>query len=180
MALQSHQSDVGERLKSHIRDIPDFPEPGILFRDITTLLADPDLFRLSINAMMRPWSQADKIVVIESRGFIFGAPIAYALHAGVVPVRKPGKLPGSTITQAYELEYGKNALEIHDDAIAPGEQVIIVDDLLATGGTVAATIELVRRLGGEILGVSVLAELVDLHGRERLSGVPVHSLVQYP
>jgi len=175
------EQDLNAFLKSHIRDIPDFPEPGIMFRDITTLLADAAVFRTTIDAMIEPYRDArvDKVIVIESRGFIFGTPIAYLLDAGVVPVRKPGKLPAETWSEEYALEYGTNTLEIHQDAIQPGERVIIVDDLLATGGTVEATIRLVQRFGGEIAGISVLAELLALHGRDRLGDHPVHSLVTY-
>ncbi|MGC4106701.1 MAG: adenine phosphoribosyltransferase [Thermomicrobiales bacterium] len=170
----------GERLKQSIRDIPDFPEPGIMFRDISTLLASPELFRQTVDAMAAPFSEIDKVVVIESRGFILGTPIAYAIGAGVVPVRKPGRLPAETLSESYTLEYGSNSLEIHRDAIAPGERILIVDDLLATGGTVNATVKLVERLQGEIIGVSVLAELSALHGRDTLPpGVAVHSLVVY-
>lgn len=174
-------TDLNSLFKEHIRDIPDFPEPGIMFRDITTLLANPEMFRLAIDELLRPYSgeRIDKVVVIESRGFIFGTPMAYQLGAGVVPVRKPGKLPGDTWTEEYSLEYGTNTLEIHKDAILDHERVIIVDDLLATGGTVEATIRLVERFGGEIAGISVLAELLDLKGRDRLGSYPVHSLVRY-
>lgn len=181
MSQHDQQTDLSTLLKEHIRDIPDFPEPGIMFRDITTLLADAKMFRLAIDEMIRPYreSRVDKVVVIESRGFIFGTPIAYVLDAGVVPVRKPGKLPAATYAEEYALEYGTNTLEIHQDAIHDHERVIIVDDLLATGGTVEATIKLVERFGGEIAGISVLAELVDLRGRERLGTYPVHSLVTY-
>lgn len=168
-------------LKANIRDVPDFPETGIMFRDITTLLANPELFRLTIEEMARPFrdERIDKVVVIESRGFIFGTPIAYLLGAGVVPVRKPGKLPAATFAEEYSLEYGMDSLEIHQDAIHDHERVLIVDDLLATGGTVEATIRLVKRFGGEIAGVSVLAELVALNGRSLISDQHVHSLVRY-
>jgi adenine phosphoribosyltransferase len=173
--------DLETLLKSHIRDIPDFPETGIMFRDITTLLADAELFRLTIEEMARPFrgERIDKIIVIESRGFIFGTPIAYMLNAGVVPVRKPGKLPAATFAEEYSLEYGVNTLEIHQDAIHDHERVLIVDDLLATGGTVDATIRLAKRFGGEIAGVSVLAELVALKGRDLIGDHKVHSLVRY-
>lgn len=175
-------SELNTLLKQYIRDVPDFPIPGIMFRDITTLLANPEGFRAAIDGLLAPYRdvQIDKVVVIESRGFIFGTPMAYALNAGVVPVRKPGKLPADTLTEEYDLEYGTNSLQIHTDAIERGERVIIVDDLLATGGTVDATIRLVNDLGGEIIGISFLAELTDLHGRERVKDVPVYSLVQYP
>lgn len=174
-------TDLNTHLKQYIRDVPDFPIPGIMFRDITTLLADPTAFHDTINGLLAPYTgeQIDKVVVIESRGFIFGTPMAYELDAGVVPVRKPGKLPAETLTEEYDLEYGKNTLQIHTDAISKGERVIIVDDLLATGGTAEATIRLVEKLGGQIIGLSVLAELLELHGRDRVQGYPVHSLVQY-
>ncbi|MCA9833006.1 MAG: adenine phosphoribosyltransferase [Thermomicrobiales bacterium] len=175
-------TDLNRHLKQFIRDVPDFPIPGIMFRDITTLLASPEGFRAAIDGLLSPYTgeQIDKVVVIESRGFIFGTPMAYALNAGVVPVRKPGKLPANTLTEEYDLEYGTNSLQIHTDAIEPGERIIIVDDLLATGGTVDATIRLVRDLGGVIVGISVLAELTDLNGRDRIPGYTIHSLVQYP
>ncbi len=170
---------IGTRLKALVRDIPDFPHQGIMFRDITTLLADGAAFRETIDGMADGYEDIDKVVIIESRGFILGTPIAYVLGAGVVPVRKPGRLPAPTYEQAYSLEYGANALEIHQDAIDPGEHVLIVDDLLATGGTVAATIKLVEQLGGEIAGVSVLAELSDLHGRDAVGDYPIASLIVY-
>lgn len=174
-------TDLNTHLKQFIRDIPDFPIEGIMFRDITTLLAHADAFRDAIDGLLAPYKgeQIDKVVVIESRGFIFGTPMAYQLGAGVVPVRKPGKLPSETLTEEYALEYGTNTLQIHTDAISKGERVIIVDDLLATGGTVEATIRLVEDLGGEIVGISFLAELMDLNGRERVRNYPYHSLVQY-
>lgn len=182
-AISASPADIaafGERLKHSIRDIPDFPEPGIMFRDISTLLADPALFRQTIDAMALPYRDIDKVVIIESRGFILGTPIAYAIGAGVVPVRKPGRLPAATYAEDYTLEYGTNALEIHQDAIEPGERILIVDDLLATGGTVNATVRLVERLQGEIVGVSVLAELSALKGRDTVpAGITVHSLVVY-
>ena len=173
------ESAISEQLKRHIRDVPDFPQPGILFRDITTLLADGALFQQTIDAMAAPFSDIDKVVIIESRGFILGTPIAYALGAGVVPVRKLGRLPWKTFAEEYALEYGTNTLEVHQDAIAEGERVLIVDDLLATGGTVEATCKLVRRMGGEIAGISVLAELTFLNGRSKTNGIDVHSLVTY-
>lgn len=175
-------TDLNAHLKQFIRDVPNFPIDGIMFRDITTLLAEPKAFHATIDGLLAPFrdQQVDKVVVIESRGFIFGTPMAYELGAGVVPVRKPGKLPAATLTEEYDLEYGTNTLQIHTDAITPGENVIIVDDLLATGGTVAASIHLVEQLGGKIIGISFLAELLDLHGRERIKNYIVHSLVQYP
>ena len=170
---------LGERLKTLVRDIPDFPHEGIMFRDITTLLADGGAFREAIDGMATGYQDIDKVVIIESRGFILGTPIAYSLGAGVVPVRKPGRLPADTFEQAYSLEYGANALEIHVDAIEPGERMLIVDDLLATGGTVAATIKLVEKLGGEVAGVTVLAELSGLHGRDAVGDHHISSLIVY-
>src|SRR5680860_984654 len=156
-------------LKALIRDVPDFPKEGILFRDITPLLADRDAFRHAIAAMAEPYEEIEHVVCIESRGFILGAPIAYKLDAGLVPVRKAGRLPAETLQENYSLEYGVNTVEIHQDAIKPGERVIIVDDLLATGGTIQAAINLVGRLEATLVGVSVLVELSELGGRERLS-----------
>lgn len=170
---------LGERLKQLVRDIPDFPHKGIMFRDITTLLADARAFRDAVNGMAAGFDRVDKVVIVESRGFILGTPIAYVLGAGVVPVRKPGRLPAATYEEPYSLEYGSDALEIHQDAIGPGERILIVDDLLATGGTVAAAIRLVERLGGEVAGVSVLAELSDLEGRNRVGEYHVSSLIVY-
>jgi len=173
-------AQLSDYLKQHIRDIPDFPTPGIMFRDISTLLGDPETFKLTIDEMAKPFTNIDKVIIIESRGFILGTPIAYAIGAGVVPVRKPGRLPFETFSEDYALEYGTNTLEIHRDAILPGERVLIVDDLLATGGTLEATIKLVTRLGGEIAGVAVLAELTALNGRAKVAeGITVHSLVAY-
>lgn len=168
-------------LAARIREIPNFPVEGILFRDITTLLQDSAAFRAAIDALrdqVVPF-QPDVVVGMESRGFVFAAPLAYLLRVGFVPVRKLGKLPGDTLSVEYELEYGTNTLEIHRDAIAPGQRVLVVDDLLATGGTVAATVELVRRLGGIVVGSAFLIELEDLGGRARLDGHPVVSLITY-
>jgi adenine phosphoribosyltransferase len=174
-----NEVSISDEFKRHIRDIVDFPIAGIVFRDITTLLANPAMFRRTVDAMAAPFQDIDKVVVIESRGFILGTPIAYALGAGVVPVRKQGRLPFETFAEEYALEYGTATLEVHRDAIEPGERILIVDDLLATGGTVEATIRLVRRLGGEIVGVSVLAELTALNGRARTGDLDVRSLVTY-
>ncbi len=173
------ETALSERLKREIRDIPDFPQPGIIFRDITPLLANAVTLRTVLDAMAAPYDNVDQVVIIESRGFILGTPIAYQLGAGVVPVRKPGRLPARTLSEQYELEYGANSLEIHYDAITEGQRVLVVDDLLATGGTVRATINLIERLGGQVVGVAVLAELSALNGRARLSGYEVHSLVVY-
>jgi adenine phosphoribosyltransferase len=168
-------------LRALIREVPDFPKPGILFYDITTLLKDPQAFRSVIDHMADQVSetQIDIVVGMESRGFIFSAPLAYQLNAGFVPVRKLGKLPAETIEVEYELEYGTATLEIHRDAIAQGQRVLIVDDLLATGGTVMGTIELVRRLGGEIAGLSFMVELTSLHGRDKLDEFEIHTLLTY-
>ena len=168
-----------EQISGFIRDIPDYPKPGILFRDITPLLANGEAFHTAVSLLASPFDQIDVVVAIESRGFILGAPVALELGAGLVPVRKAGRLPFETISADYSLEYGVNTLEIHRDAIAPGQRVLIVDDLLATGGTVAATINLVEQLGGKISGISVLAELTFLDGRERLGDYTVHSLIAY-
>ena len=170
-----------EDLRAKIREIPDFPKPGILFYDITTLLKDPDAFRESVDLMLEPYKddRVDLVVGMESRGFIFSAPMAYQLHAGLVPVRKLGKLPAETVTVEYALEYGSNTLEIHRDAISEGQRVLIIDDFLATGGTVGGTIELVERLHGEVVGLAFLVELDFLKGRERLQGRRVTSVIKY-
>ncbi|HWO12718.1 MAG TPA: adenine phosphoribosyltransferase [Polyangiaceae bacterium] len=168
-------------LRAKIREIPDFPKPGILFYDITTLLKDAGAFKESIDLMLEPFrdKQVDLIVGMESRGFIFSAPMAIDLSAGFVPVRKLGKLPAETASVEYALEYGTNTLEIHKDAIQPGQKVLIVDDLLATGGTVLGTIELVKTLKAEVVGLAFLVELNFLKGRERLGDYYTHSVVQY-
>ncbi len=168
-------------LRARIREVPDFPKPGILFYDITTLLKDREAFKGAIDLLVAPYrdQRVDIVVGMESRGFIFSAPMAYTLEVGFVPVRKLGKLPAETVSVEYALEYGTNTLEIHRDAIVPGQRVLIVDDLLATGGTVSGTIDLVRRLGGEVVSLAFLVELRFLKGRERLRGYDVHSIVQY-
>ena len=168
-------------LRKLIREVPDFPKPGILFYDITTLLKDPAAFREVIDRMVEQvrGTEIDVVVGMESRGFIFSAPIAYQLGAGFVPVRKLGKLPSETIEVEYALEYGTATLEIHRDAIATGQRILIVDDLLATGGTVMGTIELVQRLGGVVAGLSFMVELSALHGREQLSQFDIHALLTY-
>jgi adenine phosphoribosyltransferase len=170
-----------EDLRAKIREIPDFPKPGILFYDITTLLKDAGAFREAVDLMLEPYrdERVDLVVGMESRGFIFSAPMAYQLGAGLVPVRKLGKLPAEVISVEYALEYGSNTLEIHRDAIQPGQRVLIVDDLLATGGTVRGTMELVERLQGEIVGLAFLVELDFLKGRERLEGRRVSSVIRY-
>ncbi|MBI2756651.1 MAG: adenine phosphoribosyltransferase [Chloroflexi bacterium] len=166
---------------AHIRDIPDFPKKGIVFKDVTTLLKDGPVFREAIDQMVTAVRgfQFDRVVGMESRGFIFAAPIAHQLGVGFVPVRKLGKLPGPTISAEYDLEYGSNTLEIHQDGIDQGSRVLIVDDLLATGGTVSATIALIERLGGSVTAAAFLVELQFLHGRERLRGRDVVSLVKF-
>jgi adenine phosphoribosyltransferase len=170
-----------EDLRAKIREIPDFPKPGILFYDITTLLKDAAAYREAIDLMLAPFRDmgVEAVVGMESRGFIFSGPIAYLLHAGLVPVRKLGKLPAETLSVEYALEYGSNTLEIHRDSIRPGQRVLIVDDLLATGGTVRGTIELVERLQGEIVGLAFLVELQFLKGRDRLAGYKTTSVIQY-
>jgi adenine phosphoribosyltransferase len=170
-----------EDLRARIREIPDFPKPGILFYDITTMLKDADAFKEAIDLMLEPYrdERIDVVVGMESRGFIFSAPMAYQLNAGLVPVRKLGKLPAETVTVEYALEYGSNTLEIHRDAVEPGQKVLIVDDLLATGGTVRGTIELVERLKGEVVGLAFLVELEFLKGRDRLESRRVTSVIKY-
>ncbi len=168
-------------VRARIRDVPDFPKPGIVFKDITPVLTDAALFRKVIDAMAAPWKDAriDKVVGIESRGFIFAAPLAYLLGAGFTIVRKPGKLPWRTIREIYALEYGENALELHVDAVGPGERVLVVDDVLATGGTAEAVGRLVARQGAELVAYSFLAELSFLHGARRLGPEKVHPLLRY-
>jgi len=167
-------------LQGLIRDIPDFPKPGILFRDITPLLLDAAAFRQTVERICAPFlKRIDVVVGIESRGFIVGAAVAYHLGTGLALVRKPGKLPAATFEARYDLEYGSDGLQIHQDAFRRGSRVLIVDDLLATGGTASATIELVRRTGGEMVGCAFVIELTALGGRKRLGPIEVHSLIQY-
>ena len=166
-------------LRALVEDVPDFPQPGILFRDITPLLADASAFRTVVDAMAASYQGVETVVAIESRGFILGAPIAYALGVGLVPVRKLGRLPRRTVRESYDLEYGANTVEVHRDAIRQGERVLIVDDLLATGGTITAAAKLVERLGGVVAGIVVLAELSDLGGRQRLADYELTSLIVY-
>ncbi len=172
--------DLAQRLDAAIRDVPDFPKPGILFKDITPVLADPKLLRATVDHFAEKWAgeHIDAVVGMESRGFIFGAPLAMALSAAFVPARKPGKLPYKRIGAEYELEYGTNRLEMHVDAVKPGQKVLIIDDLLATGGTAAATVDLVRQLGGEVVGCLFVVELGFLDGRSKLD-VPVESALIY-
>lgn len=168
-------------LKSFIRDIPDFPEPGILFRDITPLLRDAAAFAYTIDSLVDRFKEEplDAVVAIESRGFLFGAPLAHRMGKPFVPVRKPGKLPAATHATAYSLEYGNSAMEIHVDGVRPGERVLLLDDLLATGGTLAAAARLVEMSDGVVGGIGVIIELTELGGRRHLKGYDVFSLVQY-
>jgi adenine phosphoribosyltransferase len=170
-----------EQLKARIRHIPDFPKPGILFYDITTLLRDPQGFAAMVEALAAPYRDAgiDVVVGIESRGFIMGAAVAQALGCGFVPIRKPGKLPSATLRESYALEYGTDTLEMHTDAITPGQRVLIVDDVLATGGTAAAATRLVEAVGGHLVALAFLIELDFLQGRHRLPGQQVHAVLTY-
>ncbi len=167
-------------LKKYIRNIPDFPKKGILFRDITTLIGDKEKFKEVIDALAKRYSgkKIDAVLAVESRGFIFGGALAYKLGAGFVPVRKKGKLPHKTYKATYSLEYGEDTLEIHQDAIKPGERVLLIDDLLATGGTLGAVIGLVKKLKGEIAEIAFIIELKDLKGRSKLSDFPIYSMIQ--
>ena len=174
--------DIARKLESLIRDVPDFPKPGIVFKDITTLLRDADGFSQAVGAMAAPWAgvKLTRVVSVESRGFIFGAAIARELGLGMVPVRKPGKLPWRTRSASYSLEYGTDTLEMHEDAVGAGDSVIVVDDLLATGGTAAAAVRLARESGADVVGASFLIELEFLGGRARLADVSrVESLLKY-
>lgn len=170
-----------KKLEEYVRSIPDFPEPGIIFHDITTILQDPDGLHLAIQSMQDKLkdTEFDVVVGTESRGFIFGVPIAYNLHKAFVPVRKKGKLPCETVSMEYDLEYGSAVIEMHKDSIKPGQKVVLVDDLVATGGTIEAAIKLVEELGGEVVKVVFLMELAGLKGRERLKGYEVESVLCY-
>jgi adenine phosphoribosyltransferase len=170
-----------DSLKDKIRHVPDFPKAGILFYDITTLLQDPAGFRAAVDSLALPFTGQDieMVVGIESRGFIFGGTVADRIGAGFTPVRKPGKLPSRCVRASYDLEYGTDALEMHEDAIRKGQRVLIVDDLLATGGTARATTDLVKRLGGEVHALAFLIELVALNGRSRLAGENIHTVLKY-
>ncbi len=169
-------------MKDHVRDIPDYPKPGVVFKDITPLLADPDAFAAAVDALAEPFEadHIDKVLGIEARGFVFAAPVAYRHRAGFIPLRKAGKLPWEIEREEYELEYGTDLLEIHKDAIGPGEKVLIVDDVLATGGTASAAVRLVERLGGEVVGLAFLIELGFLGGAAKLPDRRIHSVVTYP
>ena len=168
-------------LKQHIRSVPDFPKPGILFYDITTLLRDPSGLKVTIDRLSSPYAGKgiDVVIGIESRGFILGAPVAERIGAGFVPIRKPGKLPAKALKETYDLEYGQDALEIHADAIEKGQRVLIVDDVLATGGTAAAAVGLVKSLGGDLHGLAFLIELLFLNGKTKLKGQEIYSVLQY-
>lgn len=170
-----------KELKDCIRSIPDFPKPGILFKDITTLLKDKQAFKQAIDALVDKYKnkKIDKVVAVEARGFMLGGAVAYRLGVGFVPVRKKGKLPWKTNSVTYELEYGTDTLEMHHDAINSGESILIVDDLLATGGTVKAVTELIKQFQGKITGIAFLIELADLKGKDKLKGYPVFSLIKY-
>ncbi len=170
-----------ETLKAKIRHVPDFPKPGILFYDITTLLGDPEGFKLAIDALATPYAdrKVDLVVGIESRGFILGAAVADRLRAGFAPIRKPGKLPAKAFKESFNLEYGTDAIELHEDAMQAGQRVLIVDDVLATGGTAAAAANLVRRCGGDLLGLAFLIELVALKGRAKLPNETVYTVLKY-
>lgn len=169
------------QLASLIRDIPDFPEPGVVFKDITPVLADAEAFSTLVDGLAQPFlnQQITKVAGIEARGFTLATPVADRLGAGFIPVRKPGKLPYDTVREDYELEYGVDSLEIHTDAALAGEKVLIVDDVIATGGTAAAAIRLLRRVGADVVGFSVFIELVFLNGASKLDGVPIHALLRY-
>lgn len=170
-----------EHLKQLIREVPDFPKPGINFYDITTLLQDPDGLKQTVDGMIDKFrgDKIDTVIGVESRGFIFAVPLAYSLGAGFVPVRKPNKLPHEKVSASYDLEYGQDTLEMHKDAVGEGHRVLIVDDLLATGGTAQAVTKLVEQVGGEIVGLGFLVELTFLNGREKLAGYDVHSFLKY-
>ena len=170
-----------KKVEDYVRTIPDFPEPGIMFRDVTSVLQDPDGLKLAIDSMIQLLDgvEFDVVAGTESRGFIFGMPIAYALGKSFVPVRKKGKLPCETISAEYDLEYGKATIEMHKDAVKPGQKVVLVDDLIATGGTIEASIKLIEQLGGEVVKVLFLMELAGLNGREKLKGYDVASVITY-
>lgn len=171
-----------KKLEDYVVCIPDFPEPGILFRDVTSIIQDPEGLKLSIHELMKRLEgvEFDVVVGTESRGFLFGMPLAYNKHKGFVPVRKKGKLPRKTVSQEYTLEYGTAIIEMHKDSIFPGQRVVLIDDLLATGGTAAATIKLVEKLGGKVVKALFLMELAGLEGRKNLAGYDVDSIIVYP
>ena len=170
-------TDIASLITSHVRDVPDYPQPGVVFKDITPLLADPRAFGAVIDALAASFGPVDKVAGIEARGFILAAPVAYQTRAGFVPVRKKGKLPSATFTQDYQLEYGTATIEVLTDAFAPGERVLVIDDVLATGGTARATADLVQRAGAQVAGLAVLLELSFLNGRAKLADLPVTALL---
>lgn len=171
-----------KRVEDYVRTIPDFPEPGIMFRDVTSVLQNAEGLHLSIEGIIDMLKGVDFDLVVgpESRGFIFGVPVAYTLHKGFVPVRKKGKLPCETVEMSYDLEYGQATIEMHKDSIKPGQKVVIIDDLIATGGTIEAIVKLVEQLGGEVVKICFLMELEGLEGRKKLSGYPVDAVIKYP
>ena len=171
-----------KKIEEYVRTIPDFPEPGIMFRDVTSVLQDPDGLKLAIDSLLAMVKDVDFDVVVgaESRGFIFGTPVAYEMGKSFVPARKPGKLPRETVSMEYALEYGTGTIELHKDSIKPGQKVVVVDDLIATGGTIEAAIKLIESLGGEVVKVLFLMELAGLNGREKLKGYDVESVITYP
>jgi adenine phosphoribosyltransferase len=175
--LDNTGPDIAALVTAHVRDVPDYPQPGVLFKDITPLLGDADAFGDVVEAMAALFGPVDKVVGIEARGFILAAPVAYEIRAGFVPVRKQGKLPAKAFAQEYDLEYGSATLEVHQDAFAPGDQVLIVDDVLATGGTARATASLIQRAGARVAGVAVLMELPFLKGRAAVPDLEVRSLL---
>ncbi len=171
-----------QKIADRIRNIPDFPVQGIQFKDVTPLVGDGEIFAQAVDYLYDQFrtEEIEKVVSIEARGFIFGAALAYKLNIGFVPIRKPGKLPAETLVEEYDLEYGKDSIEIHKDAIKPGERILLLDDLLATGGTAAAACRLIEKLGGKIVGISFLIELTELKGKELLKKYNVQSLINYP
>lgn len=179
--LEKRRYGSMKKIEEYVRSIPDFPEPGVIFRDVTSILQDADGLKLAIDSMQVFLQDVDVDVIVgtESRGFMFGVPIAYNLHKAFVPVRKKGKLPCDTISQSYDLEYGSAEIEMHKDAIKPGQKVAIIDDLIATGGTVEAAVKLVEQLGGEVVKIVFLMELAGLKGREKLKGYSVDSVIRY-
>ncbi len=170
-----------KKLEDYVTSIPDFPEPGIIFRDITSILQDRDGLRLAVDSLLDMLKDVDFDVILgaESRGFIFGMPVAYEMYKPFVPARKPGKLPRETVSADYELEYGTSSIEIHKDSIKPGQKVVIIDDLIATGGTVSAMVDLVEQLGGEVVKICFIMELAGLHGRDKIAGYNVESAIIY-
>ena len=170
-------SDIEAVIARHVRDVPDYPQPGVLFKDITPLLGDDDAFGAVVEALAAAFGPVEKVVGIEARGFILAAPVAFEIRAGFVPVRKKGRLPSATYAEEYTLEYGSNVLEVHQDAFQPGERVLIVDDVLATGGTARATASLIRRAGAQVVGIAVLMELSFLKGRDAVGDLEVRSLL---